>query len=62
MKPEAISNPTGHVNFSRIRQQILEINMKPDLFYEKQLNIYATNYNILRVQHGLAGLLFNSSM
>lgn len=62
MKPEAISNPSGHVNFSRIRQQILEINMTPDLFYEKQLNIYASNYNILRVQHGLAGLLFNSSM
>jgi len=62
MKPEAISNPTGHVNFSRIRQQILEVNMTPDLFYEKQVNIYATNYNILRVQHGLAGLLFNSSM
>ena len=62
MKPEAISNPSGHVNFSRIRQQILEVNMTPDLFYEKQINIYATNYNILRVQHGLAGLLFNSSM
>ena len=62
MKPEAISNPTGHVNFSRIRQQILQVNMKPDLFYAKQVNIYATNYNILRVQHGLAGLLFNSSM
>jgi hypothetical protein len=62
MKPEAVSNPTGHVNFSRIRQQILEVNMTPDLFYEKQVNIYATNYNILRVHHGLAGLLFNSSM
>jgi hypothetical protein len=62
MKPEAISNPSGHVNFSRIRQQILEVNMTPDLFFEKQVNIYATNYNILRVQHGLAGLLFNSSM
>ena len=62
MKPEAISNPSGHVNFSRIRQQILEVNMTPDLFYEKQVNIYATNYNILRVHHGLAGLLFNSSM
>jgi hypothetical protein len=62
MKPEAISNPSGHVNFSRIRQQILEVNMTPDMFYEKQVNIYATNYNVLRVQHGLAGLLFNSSM
>jgi len=61
LKPEVLSNPSGHVNFSRIKQQVLEINMSPDPFYEKQLDIYAINYNILRVEHGLAGLLFNSS-
>lgn len=61
LKPEVLSNPSGHVNFSRIKQQVLEINMSPDPFYEKQLDIYALNYNILRVEHGLAGLAFNSS-
>lgn len=61
MKPEHVSNPSGHVNMSRIRQQILEINMTSDPVYEKQLSIYAINYNILRVQYGLGGLLFNSS-
>lgn len=61
MKPEHVSNPSGHVNMSRIRQQILEINMTSDPVYEKQLSIYAVNYNILRVQYGLGGLLFNSS-
>jgi hypothetical protein len=61
MKPEHVSNPSGHVNMSRIRQQVLEINMRPDPVYEKQLSIYAVNYNILRVQYGLGGLLFNSS-
>ena len=61
LQPEHVSNPSGHVNMSRIRQQILEINIKPDDAYEKQLSIYAVNYNILRVQYGLGGLLFNSS-
>ena len=61
MKPEHVSNPSGHVNMSRIRQQILEINLTPEPEYEKQLSIYAVNYNIMRVQFGLGGLLFNSS-
>jgi hypothetical protein len=61
LKPESISNPSGHVNMSRIRQQVLEINLTPDEEYEKQLTIYAINYNILRVEYGLGGLLFNSS-
>ena len=61
LKPEVLSNPSGHVNMSRIKQQVLEVNMTSDSFYEKQLDIYAINYNILRVEHGLAGLLFNSS-
>jgi hypothetical protein len=61
LHPEALSNPSGHVNMSRIKQQVLEVNMTPDNFYTKTLNIYALNYNILRIHHGLAGLLFNSS-
>jgi Major capsid protein N-terminus/Large eukaryotic DNA virus major capsid protein len=59
--PEVLSNPSGHVNMSRIKQQVLEINLSPDNFYSKTLDIYALNYNILRIEHGLAGLLFNSS-
>jgi hypothetical protein len=61
LKPEALSNPSGHVNMSRIKQQVLEINLTPDNFYEKELDIYALNYNVLKVENGLAGLLFNSS-
>ena len=59
--PEVLSNPSGHVNMSRIKQQVLEINLSPDNFYSKTVDIYALNYNILRIEHGLAGLLFNSS-
>ena len=61
MRPEVLSNPSGQVNMSRIKQQVLEVNLTPDNFYSKTLNIYALNYNILRVHNGLAGLLFNSS-
>jgi hypothetical protein len=46
------------VNFSRIRHKVLEINMNPSIF-SKSLRIYATSYNVLRIENGLAGLLFN---
>jgi hypothetical protein len=50
--------PSGQVNFSRIRHKVLEINMNPSIF-SKSLRIYATSYNVLRIENGLAGLLFN---
>ena len=59
--PDNPSNISSYVNMSRIKEQILEINMTPDGTYEKQISVYAINYNILRVQFGLGGLLFNSS-
>ena len=61
LSPEAVSNPSGQVNMSRIKQQVLEVNFTPDNFYKKTFNIYALNYNLLRIENGLAGLLFNSS-
>lgn len=59
--PDKPTVPSGHVNMSRINEQVIEINLSPDATYQKQLSIYAINYNVLRVQGGLAGLLFNSS-
>ena len=58
--PDTPTVPSGHVNMSRIKQQVLEVNLTPDA-HQKQLSIYAINYNMLRVQFGLGGLLFNSS-
>jgi len=58
--PDTPTVPSGHVNMSRIKQQVLEVNLTPDA-NEKQVSIYAINYNMLRVQFGLGGLLFNSS-
>lgn len=51
-------NPSGAVNFSRIKQILLSVNT--DGYYqERQLRIAATSYNVLRIENGLAGLMFN---
>ena len=49
--------PTGQVNMSRIMNQNFWINLTPDT-NARTVNIYAKSYNILRVQNGLAGVLF----
>ena len=51
--------PFGQINMSRIRQILLEVKTTA---YEdpKQLRITAINYNVLRVENGLAGVMFNS--
>jgi len=51
--------PFGHVNMSRIRQILLEL--KTDPYYQaKQLRITAVSYNVLRIENGMAGVMFNS--
>ena len=51
--------PYGHINMSRIRQILLEL--KTDPYYQaKQLRVTAVSYNVLRVENGMAGLMFNS--
>lgn len=51
--------PYGHINMSRIRQILLEL--KTDPYYQaKQFRITAVSYNVLRVENGMAGLMFNS--
>ena len=48
--------PTGTVNFSRIDSARLILNKSSGSKFDEQ--IYAVNYNILRVQNGMAGLLY----
>lgn len=51
--------PTGQVNMSRIVHKLLTIEIDPDNSYDNNnTRIYALNYNILRVNAGLAGLKF----
>jgi hypothetical protein len=59
LQPE-MGDPSTYVNMSRIRQQIYDVKFDPSAA-QRTFVIYAKNYNILRVENGLAGLLFNSS-
>jgi len=50
--------PYGQVNMSRIRQILLELNTSA-YFQAKQFRIVAVNYNVLRIENGLAGVMFS---
>jgi len=52
--------PTGQVNMSRIINQNLSITT-PANTKERNVRVYAINYNVLRIQNGLAGVLFNDN-
>ena len=58
LKPE-VYYPTGQVNMSRIFHKLLTIKIDPiNNSDDNNTRVYAVNYNILRVHHGLAGLKF----
>jgi hypothetical protein len=49
--------PTGQINMSRIQNKILSVSLTP-ASKKRSLRVYAQSYNILRIESGLAGLLF----
>jgi hypothetical protein len=51
--------PTGQVNFSLIKEQILNMNLTPSPDHKRQIRVYALSYNILRVSEGITQTLFN---
>ena len=51
--------PTGQVNFSRIKDTLFNLNFNPSLGMDVNARIYVKSYNILVVQDGIAGVLFN---
>lgn len=53
-------NPGGQVNFSRIIDKDLYINLVPSL-YDRVLHIYAESNNVLKIKDGMGGLMFTSS-
>jgi hypothetical protein len=58
LKPE-VHYPTGQVNMSRIAHKLLKIKINPlNSSLSNNTRVYAVNYNVLRVQSGLAGLKF----
>jgi hypothetical protein len=58
LQPE-IYYPTGQVNMSRISHKLFTIQIDPNYSnVNNNTRIYAVNYNILRIDSGLAGLKF----
>ena len=60
LKPEE-HQPTGTCNFSRIDNAQVEIKRKANTPASvKTLNMFAVNYNVLRIQSGMGGLAFSN--
>jgi hypothetical protein len=51
--------PTGQINFSLLKEQILNLSLTPCVDYKRQLRVYALSHNILRVGEGTARTLFD---
>ena len=58
LKPEE-HQPTGTCNFSRIDNAQVAIKAKTGI-EETTLRMFATNYNVLRIQSGMGGLAFSN--
>ena len=50
--------PTGQVNFSLVKEQILNLSMTSCPDFARQIRVYALSYNILRVAEGISKTLF----
>lgn len=57
-KPQS-TKPSGYVNFSRIRQVLLALNVESSTL-ARQFRVLAVNHNVLRFENGLVGIMFNS--
>ena len=51
--------PTGQINFSRMKDSTIDITLSPLAGLTRSMRVYATNYNVLRIENGLAGIMFN---
>ena len=61
LKPEE-HQPSGTCNFSRIDNATLLLTLTPDTIGEGSalINVYATNYNVLRIMSGMGGLAYSN--
>ena len=59
LKPEE-HQPTGTCNFSRIDNAQVAIKTKDVAGVPTSLNMFAVNYNVLRIQSGMGGLAFSN--
>ena len=59
LKPEE-HQPTGTCNFSRIDNAQVAVKMKTAVSPAVSMHMFATNYNVLRIQSGMGGLAFSN--
>lgn len=52
--------PTGHVNFSVIKDQVLELNLNTNTLNDREVRVYARAYNVLRIAEGKARVIFGT--
>ena len=51
---------SGTCNFSRIEAATLRFNNPPPVNLNTLISTWAVNYNVLRIQSGMAGILFSN--
>ena len=59
LKPEE-HQPTGTCNFSRIDNAQVAVELSDSVCPNTSLNMFAVNYNVLRIQSGMGGLAFSN--
>jgi hypothetical protein len=59
LKPEE-HQPSGTCNFSRVDNSQAYIVLKDDVDTDSFLEMFAINYNVLRIQSGMGGLAFSN--
>ena len=52
--------PSGHINFTVIKDQVLELNLHSNVIQDREVRVYARAYNVLRVAGGKAKLIFGN--
>lgn len=52
--------PTGQVNFSLVKEQLVNLSLTNCPDFKRQVRIYALSYNTLRIREGIAETLFDS--
>ena len=57
LEPEGYT-PSGQINMSRIQNKTIRFNLSDNGGIDRYIKIYAKSYNILRIENGLAGLMF----
>ena len=59
LEPEK-HTPTGQINFSVIKDQVLELNLNTNTLNDREVRVYARAYNVLRITGGKAQVIFGT--